>query len=111
MIDLIYKLSNLENDIKFSTQKSIIFQAGMIKLCDKQAEFEDNLTQRVEKIENYLRSGNVPRGMNTSTVATTTVQTVATSTIPQGPRMTSGQPKKQNTTPKANIRKHSKVFK
>ena len=30
------ELSEVENDIKWSTQKTIIFQAGMIKLCNKE---------------------------------------------------------------------------
>ena len=57
LIDLIYQLSELENDIKWSTQKTIIFQAGIIKLCNKQAEVSNNLEERVEKIEKYLKSG------------------------------------------------------
>ncbi len=56
---IIYELSNLENDMKWSTQKTIMFQAGMIKLCSKQAEAGDNLESRIEKIENYLKSGKV----------------------------------------------------
>ena len=57
LIDLIYNLSELENDIKWSTQKTIMFQAGIIKLCNKKAEGSNNLEERVEKIEKYLRSG------------------------------------------------------
>jgi DNA polymerase-3 subunit gamma/tau len=57
LIDLIYSLSELENEIKWSTQKTIMFQAGVIKLCNKQAVQNGNLEQRVEKIEKYLKSG------------------------------------------------------
>ena len=57
LIDLIYNLSELENDIKWSTQKTIMFQAGIIKLCNKKSEVSNNLEERVEKIEKYLRSG------------------------------------------------------
>ena len=32
LVNLIYELSNLENDMKWSTQKTIMFQAGIIKL-------------------------------------------------------------------------------
>ena len=46
--------------MKWSTQKSILFQAGMIKLCYKKSQtVDENLEQRVEKIENYLRSNNI----------------------------------------------------
>ena len=57
LIDLVYQLSELENNIKWSTQKTIMFEAGMIKLCNKQAETSGNIEERVEKIEKYLKSG------------------------------------------------------
>ncbi len=87
LIDIIYKLSNLENDIKFSTQKTIIFQAGIIKMCNKQAETEDNLSERIDKIEKYLKSGNLAVGAGVA---------VQTSAVPQAPRVTQ-QPPRNNT--------------
>lgn len=33
LLDIIYLLSELENDIKWSSQKTIMFQTGVIKLC------------------------------------------------------------------------------
>ena len=60
LIDLIYELSELQNNMKWSTQKSILFQAGMIKLCYKKSQTVDgNLELRIEKIENYLRSNTI----------------------------------------------------
>ena len=71
LIDMIYELSEMENEIKRTTQKTIMFQAGMIKLCnqrDKKSTDIDrfqnngtnsNLERRVEKIENYLKSNRV----------------------------------------------------
>ena len=60
LINLVYAFSELENEMKFSTQKSIIFQAGIIKLCSKltvnHQAGDSGLEQRVEKIENYLRN-------------------------------------------------------
>ena len=61
---LIYKLSELENNIKWSTQKLIMFQAGIINLCNEQADNANNLSERVEKIEKYLRSGNLKTSAN-----------------------------------------------
>ena len=58
LIDIVYKLSELENEIKWSTQKTIMLQAGIIKLCSKQAKIGNNIEERIEKIEKYLRSGN-----------------------------------------------------
>lgn len=63
LVDIIYQLSNLENDIKWSTQKTIMFQAGIIKLCSKQAETSSNLEERLDKIEKYLRTSKVPSNM------------------------------------------------
>ena len=57
LISFVYQLSELENDIKWSTQKTIMFQAGIIKLCNKQNSVGENIEERIEKIENYLRSG------------------------------------------------------
>ena len=74
LINLICNLSELENSLKLSTQKLIIFQTGIIKLCNKQDinksernvesnngnnNFNiNNLEQRVTKIENFLRASN-----------------------------------------------------
>ena len=60
LINLVYAFSELENEMKFSTQKTIIFQAGIIKLCSKLTVCHQTgdigLEQRIEKIENYLRN-------------------------------------------------------
>ena len=70
LINLVCNLSELENNVKLSTQKLIIFQAGIIKLCNKidiqtkntnesrPANNINNLEARVTKIENFLRAGN-----------------------------------------------------
>ena len=69
-IKLIYELSKLENDMKTSTQRLIIFQAGIIKLCNKEVEAilqiqntnigkpceNSDIYARLDKIENYLRT-------------------------------------------------------
>ena len=59
LIDLVYQLSQLESDIKWSTQKTVMFQAGIIKLCNKQVGIDSNIEERIEKIEKYLKSGKV----------------------------------------------------
>ncbi len=64
LVDLIYQLSELENEIKWSTQKTIMFQAGMIKLCNKQATINNGIEERVEKIEKYLKSGKLVASTN-----------------------------------------------
>ena len=70
LMNLVYAFSELENEMKYSTQKTIIFQAGIIKLCSKlSANNQGDLEQRVDKIEKYLRnhtvSSNQVQSMNT----------------------------------------------
>ena len=40
LLDIIFNLSNLSNEIKMTTQQSIMFQVGIMKLCNK----EENVT-------------------------------------------------------------------
>ena len=80
-IRLISELSKLENDMKSSTQRLIIFQAGIIRLCDKEISSTSNnansndgngeIYARLEKIENYLRFGGGAPRAQTSTVRRT----------------------------------------
>lgn len=89
LINIICDLSEIEKDMKLSTQKQIILQTGLIKLCcedirNKMVVTSNNensgtggsyantavsasnrdLERRVEKIENFLRAGNFARGEN-----------------------------------------------
>lgn len=57
LVDIVYKLSQLESNIKQTTQKTIMLQAGIIKLCNQEAENSQNIEERIQKIENYLKSG------------------------------------------------------
>ncbi len=57
LVDLIDKLSALETQVKWATQKTIVFEAGIIKLCNKQTDINNNIEERVKKIEQYLKSG------------------------------------------------------
>ena len=60
LINLVYQFSELGNDIKFSTQKNIIFQACIIKMCSKlNVNKNDDINTRVEKIEKYLKNHTV----------------------------------------------------
>lgn len=84
LINLICELSEIENNMKLSTQKLIILQTGLIKLCNKQpvktnVNIDENnantqnsdLERRVTKIENFLRAGNFAKaGLKQNTVNT-----------------------------------------
>lgn len=74
LISLVYELSELENNIKWSTQKTIMFQAGIIKLCNRLESNTGSLEERIDKIEKYLKSGNMvqrqmPQNINTNNYA------------------------------------------
>ena len=63
LVELVYDLSEIQNNMKLTTQKSILFQAGMIRLCYKKesintgmAQSDNSVERRLDKIENYLRS-------------------------------------------------------
>ena len=94
LVYLIYELSNLENDMKWSTQRTIMFQAGMIKLCSKEVGISGNLEERIEKIENYLKSGKIQ--VATQSSGTQGIQNLqgAYQTVPMG--NISGQQMQQN---------------
>ena len=59
LLNIIYELSKLENDMKYTTQKIIVFQVGILKLCIKENKIEinkpqekiHNLEQNVEKVQ------------------------------------------------------------
>lgn len=61
-ISLIYDLSKLEENMKFSNQKTIVFEAGIIKLCNVESNDNSNsadnsgVVKRIENIENYLKA-------------------------------------------------------
>lgn len=55
LLKIIYTLSELENSIKQSSQKLIIFQAGIINLCINQ-ETKD-LEERIKALEEKIQSG------------------------------------------------------
>lgn len=72
LINLICNLSEIENKMRISTQKLIIFQTGLIKLCNKINEEDNsasnknnsNLEARIIKLENFTRAGNFEKLKN-----------------------------------------------
>ena len=72
LISLVYELSELENNIKWSTQKTIMFQAGIIKLCNRLESNTGSLQERIERIEKYLKSGNVVQNQVTQNLSANT---------------------------------------
>lgn len=59
LLSVIYKLSDLENNIKNSTQKTIMFQAGIIKICMNQTNGDvSGLESKVAMLEKKLNTMN-----------------------------------------------------
>ena len=62
ILRIIYELSDLENDIKYSSHKTIMFQTGIIKVCrdvcttsGNNVEIRDsNIEKRISKLEELL---------------------------------------------------------
>ena len=75
LINLIYELSNLEAEMKKSTQKIIMFQAGIINISNEEQKSFIGLEERVEKIEKYLKSGNniINNNLRNQAIKTNTV--------------------------------------
>ncbi len=76
LVNLIYELSTLENNMKWSTQKTIMFQAGIIKLCSQEIGSGTNIEERIEKIEKYIKSGNISASNKTNVYNTINSQNV-----------------------------------
>ena len=58
LLNIIYELSQLENEIKMSSQKIIMFQTGIIKLCMvHKNEGTEELENRIEKLEQAVKNG------------------------------------------------------
>ena len=53
LLSIIYELSNLENDMKYSTQKTILFQVGILKLCMEE-NFINTYSRNVENTPKYI---------------------------------------------------------
>ena len=103
LINLVYELSSLEMEMKKSTQKIIMFQAGIINLCNKEQQVSNNLEERIDKIEKYLRSGNV----NIASASQPRMQTTVTNAVPtrMSTREPSGSPTKSNAGATPNVQK------
>ena len=57
LINIVYKLSELENKMRLSSQKTIIFETEIIKLCIKVDVL--SLEDRISKLEKEIESGEI----------------------------------------------------
>ena len=73
LINIIYELSEMENDIKRTTQKTIMFQAGMIKLCQPRTivgNIGQNININNRNVAQVIQNGNQenPKVLNSANV-------------------------------------------
>ena len=97
LLDIVYQLSELESDIKWSSQKTIMFQTGIIKVCRKKSASSTtsyaggtSLEKRLEALENKL--ANMKIGQD-STIAMQAIE----SGIVEQPRVTIAPKEKKET--------------
>lgn len=68
LLKIIYTLSELENDMKWSSQKSVLFEVAMIKLCqpieESGSQSLEDLNNRVLKLEKQVSEGNLATPKN-----------------------------------------------
>ena len=62
LLQIIYDLSNLQNDIKWSSQKGLMFQVEIIKLCNNEQNSQtvtglEEINTRLQKIEEQMKNG------------------------------------------------------
>ncbi len=115
LVNLIYQLSELENDIKWSTQKTIMFQAGIIKLCSEQNEVTQDIQERVNKIEKYLKSQSENRSSPIYNVTNINNNESHISNVNTNSNITKStislkQDDKNETTTVKNMKKESKTY-
>ena len=71
LLQIIYALSELENNMKWSSQKTVLFEVEMIKLCSPQENTNtsglEDITARLNNLENKINSGNIKVAVQQST--------------------------------------------
>ncbi len=74
LLQIVYTLSDLENELKWSSQKNIIFQVGIMRLCSKE---NMSLSERIDALEEKIAKGNftisnnsLNKAQNTSKLST-----------------------------------------
>ena len=97
ILRIIYSLSELENSLKWSSQKNIVFQVGVIKLCSDRAT---SLEDRIARLENYF--GNIQNGKIAVKLSTEVAQNVKNAGANVMPNANNVQGVSANVMPNAN---------
>ena len=63
LLQIIYTLSQLESDMKWSSQKTVLFEVAMIKLCHSEESSKgtglEDIVQRLNMLEDKINSGKI----------------------------------------------------
>lgn len=60
LLKIIFELSELENNLKWASQKTIILQVGIMKLCsNEQVNDQNELIEKINKLEAKINSFNI----------------------------------------------------
>ncbi len=106
LIKIIFELSNLQNEMKWSSQKLIMFQVGIIKLCSQEEEkteipenYENNKPNNSKEIENLNYKINRLEKQLTNIQSVKEFSTTSTQTVEKTPAF----------APKAEVKKIESV--
>ena len=97
ILRIIYSLSELENSLRWSSQKNIVFQVGVIKLCSDSAT---SIEDRLARLENYF--GNIQNGKIAVKLPTEVAQNVQNAGANVVPGVNNMQGVSANVVPNAN---------
>ena len=113
LLNIIYTLSNISNDMKLSTQKIILFQVGLLKLCNNSTTDNNinvlnntndsetaELKQRIANLENEIRNIKLINKSNQNVENNPIKNVKTTVNIPNV---------EKNSTPKTDIQKEKKT--
>lgn len=95
LLKIIYSLSELENDIKWSSQKNIVFQVGILKLCTKQTM---PIEERIQKLEEAVKNGTIQQVNVSAKESTTSKQNVDKVSVNKPKTESKTEPKTSSAT-------------
>lgn len=83
ILNIIYLFSDLEKDIKWSSQKTIMLQAGIIKASSRGSNNGvEDLEKRINELEEKLASGNFEVASSNNNVVKTNSASIQSQSIP-----------------------------
>lgn len=106
MLNLICELSELENRVKYSSQRQLVFQAGIISLCNQN---KNNGYEELEKRIEQLEKGVVTKQVQKAEIKPAKEEKVNSNPKIETPKENAKPEVKTNTEPKAGLSNWSNV--